>query len=57
MIEMTIVKIGRKESDKCMEFEFDYPMDAFVFYSQAKNSYRENDMVIAMEEEEEEENE
>jgi len=51
MIEMTIVKIGRKESDKCMEFEFDYPMDAFVFYSQAKNSYREDDMVIAMEEE------
>jgi len=47
---MTIVRMGRK-GDDCMEFEFDNAMSAFTFYAQALDSYREDDMLIAMEEE------
>ena len=38
-----------------MEFSFESAMDAFTFYAQAKDSYREDDLVIAMVEEGEEE--
>ena len=48
---MTIVRVGRKGKGDCMEFEFENPMSAFTFYAQAKDSYREDDMFIAMEEE------
>lgn len=47
---MTIVMIGRKGKG-CMEFEFASAMDAFTFYAQAKDSYREDDLSIAMVEE------
>ena len=48
---MTIVTIGRKEETMHLEFEFAAPMDAFVFFSMAKDSYREDDMKITMVEE------
>ena len=48
---MTIVRIGKKSECGCMEFEFDHPMDAFVFYTTARDKYREDDMVITMTEE------
>lgn len=48
---MTIVRIGRKNETSCMEFEFEHPMDAFVFYSTARDTYREDDFVIDMTEE------
>lgn len=47
---MTVVRIGRK-GDGCMEFEFPTVMDAFTFYAQAKDSYREDDLFISMGEE------
>lgn len=50
---MTIIRIGRKEGT-CMEFEFESGMDAFVFYSMAKDSYREDDLQVTMTEEGEE---
>lgn len=51
---MTIVRIGRKSEYAYMEFEFDYPMDAFVFYTTVTERYREDDLVIKMTEEGEE---
>lgn len=48
---MTLVRIGKKSENSYMEFEFASGMDAFVFYSAAKDSYREDDMVITMTEE------
>lgn len=55
---MTLIMMGRKGAKGGMEFAFENAMDAFVFYSQAKDTYREDDLVIAMvEEEKEKENE
>ena len=52
---MTVIRIGRKDSKEWpMEFSFQNAMDAFVFYSQASDSYREDDMEITMTEEGEE---
>ena len=48
---MTIVRIGRQSDISYLEFEFDNGMDAFVFYSAAKDRYREDDLVITMTEE------
>lgn len=48
---MTVVMLGRQNKDGCMEFSFDSAMDAFTFYAQAKDSYREDDIYIAMVEE------
>ena len=48
---MTIVRIGRRSENSYLEFEFDSGMDAFVFYSAAKDRYREDDLVITMTEE------
>lgn len=48
---MTIVRVGRKDG-LCMEFEFDYDMDAFNFYVDAKEHYREDDLEIEMTNEE-----
>ena len=48
---MTVVMIGRKKWGRCMEFSFDSAMDAFTFYAMTKDSYREDDLVIAMVEE------
>lgn len=48
---MTIVRIGKRNENGYMEFEFPHAMDAFVFYSAAKDAYREDDMVIDMTEE------
>lgn len=45
---MTVVMLGRQNKDGCMEFSFDSAMDAFTFYAQAKDSYREDDIYIAM---------
>ena len=53
---MTVVMIGKKgKKGTGMEFSFDSAMDAFTFYAQAKDSYREDDLVIAMVEEGEDE--
>lgn len=43
-----IVRMGRKGSDDFMEFEFDDGMDAYTFYSEAKDHYREDDLLIFM---------
>ena len=43
-----VVRIGRKGIDGYMEFEFDNGMDAYTFYSDAKDHYREDDMLIFM---------
>ena len=48
----TVVRIARKGNAGLMEFEFESGMDAFVFYSAAKDSYREDDLFINMTEEE-----
>lgn len=48
---MTIIRIGKQRSTEAMEFAFTNAMDAFVFYSTARDSYREDDMVITMTEE------
>lgn len=52
---MTIVRVGKKNSDECMEFEFDYGLSAFTFYSMAVDHYREDDICICMVEEEDDE--
>ena len=51
---MTIVRFGKKGSKECMEFSFDEPMDAFTFYTEAIDHYREDDLSIDMTEEEKE---
>lgn len=51
---MTLVKVGKKGKCDYMEFTFESAMDAFVFYSHARDSYREDDLVIEMTEEGEE---
>jgi hypothetical protein len=56
-MKMTVVRIGNKKNPFPLEFEFDEEMDAFNFYSEAKDHYRENDFIIAMTEEKEEEKE
>ena len=49
---MTVVTIGRKDGkDFPLQFAFENSMDAFVMYSQAKDTYREDDLVIEMTEE------
>lgn len=48
---MTIVRIGRKGSADYLEFAYENAMDAFMFYAQAKDAYREDDLVIDMTEE------
>lgn len=49
---MTVVMIGKKgKKGTGMEFEFESAMDAFTFYAMTKDSYREDDLVIAMVEE------
>lgn len=48
---MTIVKMSRRRDNEPMQFEFDSTMEAFVFYGIAKDTYREDDMVIEMTEE------
>ena len=47
----TVVRIARKGNAGLMEFEFNNGMDAFVFYSAAKDAYREDDLFINMTEE------
>lgn len=49
---MTLVLMGKKNGKDCLMFEFEHAMDAFVFYSQAKDTYREDDLHIVMLEEE-----
>ena len=51
---MTIVRIGRRSECSYLEFEFDHPMDAFVFYTTTRDKYREDDLCITMTEEGEE---
>lgn len=43
---MCIVRIGRVTSKEPMQFSFDSTMEAFNFYVEAKESYREDDLVI-----------
>lgn len=52
-MKMTVVRIGNKKNAFPLEFEFDEEMDAFNFYSEAKDHYRENDFIITMTEEKE----
>jgi hypothetical protein len=47
-MEKTEVMIGRKGDDKPMIFRFDEPMQAYIFYCEAKDNYAEDDMVIEM---------
>ena len=49
--KMTVIRIGRRDSSEYMEFAFDDAMDAFNFYSEVKDHYREDDLVISMVEE------
>lgn len=46
---MTVVRISRSTDTQPMEFEFKTEMDAFNFYADAKSTYREEDLVIEME--------
>lgn len=48
---MTVIKIGNKHSTSAMEFAFDHEIDAFNFYTEVKDHYREDDLIIVMEEE------
>lgn len=48
---MTVIRMGKQNSDNPMEFAFDNPMDAFTLYAIVKDSYREDDLVIEMTEE------
>lgn len=50
-MKMTVVRIGNKKNAFPLEFEFDAEMDAFNFYSEAKDHYREDDFIITMTEE------
>ena len=44
----TVVTIGKAKSKDYMQFEFADDFGAWVFYSQAKDHYREDDLVITM---------
>ena len=46
---MAIVRMSRKNDTTPMEFEFESVMEAFAFYVSAKESYREDDIVIDVE--------
>lgn len=48
-VKMVVVKISRKADIQPMEFAFETEMDAFNFYADAKSTYREEDLVIEME--------
>ena len=52
----TIVRIGSKKNPFPLEFKFDDDegMDAYNFYSEAIDHYREDDLIIVMTEEGEE---
>ena len=52
---MTVVRIGNKANKYPLEFAFEHEMDAFNFYTEAKDHYREDDFIITMTEEGEEE--
>lgn len=45
---MTIVRFSRT-GERPMEVEFPTEMDAYNFYADLKSGYRENDLVIEME--------
>ena len=49
---MTVIFLGNRSAKKAMQFSFDSEMDAFTFYAMAKDHYREDDLVVAMMEEE-----
>ena len=53
MSKMTTVTIGRNGSKECMEFAFDDPMGAYIFYTSVCDHYREDDLAIEMTEEKE----
>ena len=48
---MTIVTIGKAMSKDFMQFEFGSDFEAWAFYASAKDSYREDDLVLTMWEE------
>ena len=43
-----VVRMGRRDCDDYLEFAFDDGMDAYTFYSDAKDHYREDDLIIVM---------
>ena len=43
-----VVRMGRKGGKEYLEFSFPHGMDAFQFYSEAKDHYREDDLLIFM---------
>ena len=45
---MVIVRFSRK-GERAMEVEFPTEVDAYSFYADFKSGYRENDLVIEME--------
>lgn len=47
----TIIRIGSKKNPFPLEFKFDDGMDAFQFYADARDHYREDDLIITMTEE------
>lgn len=48
---MTVVTIGKAMSKDFLQFEFDSDLEGCIFYSQAKDSYREDDLILTMWEE------
>lgn len=54
---MTVIRMGRKESNEFLEFAFDNEFEAYVFYSSTVDHYREDDLFISMTEESEEDDE